>query len=141
MTNKKIPLAVTSVWCLLQSLGGPALASDLTSPDLVKTSLQRFTHDYDDMTRKLNAGTYDRLAREHEDFQKDAGSLRAAIAGEPTEFKSMIEAELTKTLDASGHVADISRTRDGARVRKALDALAGAIRELNAAFPEKLRSS
>ena len=53
----------------------------------------------------------------------------------------MIEGELTKTLEASGRVADISRTRDEAQVRKALDALAEAIRELNASFPEKLRTS
>ena len=65
--------------------------------------------------------------------------MRDAIAGEPAEFKSRVESVLQKTLAASTHVAEVSKTHDESQLRAALNALADSMKMLAALFPENLR--
>ena len=138
MIRKNYLIALGAVWTLAVAWT-PAFGADLKSPQLVKTSLQIFAGVYDDMNRKLAAKTYDRLPHENQEFQDGAAAMRDAIAGEPAEFKSRVESVLQKTLAASTHVAEVSKTHDESQVRAALNALADSMKMLAALFPENLR--
>ena len=115
------------------------LASDLKSPDSVKTGLHKLAAEYGDMGRKLAAERYDRLPHESQEFQEGSEALRAAIANEPADFRVKVESALEKTLTASTHVADVSATHDKKQVESALESLATLLRSLNALFPDSLR--
>jgi len=127
----------------LAGLGGVPLgvAAELTAPKLVAASLERFAHDDADMVRRVDAKAYDRLAKEEEDFAKDAELLRAAIHGEPATFQLTVEASIQRVLTASHDVTAAGRTPIDGDLRRALDALAEAVRQLNSNFPEALRST
>jgi hypothetical protein len=118
----------------------PAAATDLHAPDSVKMGLRILAGVYGDMDRKLAADQYDRLPHENQEFQEGSGALHDAVAGEPADFRKRVEATLQSTLAAATHVADVSATHDKAKVKTALDALAAAMRKLNALFPESLRA-
>jgi len=121
-------------------LAAAASPGDLKSPELVKTSLRIFAGVYADMSRKLAAQQFDRLPHENQEFQEGAQAMRDAIAGEPAVFKAKVEPVLSKTLAASAHVADVSKSHDATQVTAALGALADSMKDLNALFPEGLRT-
>jgi len=137
MRNRSLSIALllSGVW-----VGVTASAADLKSPELVKTSLRIFAGVYADMSRKLAAQQYDRLPHENQEFQEGAQAMRDAIAGEPAAFKAKVEPVLATTLAASAHVADVSKSHDAGQVTAALGALADRMKELNALFPEGLRT-
>jgi hypothetical protein len=116
------------------------VAGDLKSPKQVTTSLKIFAHEYDDMSERLDRRQYDRLPHENLEFQEGGPALREAIAEEPATLKAKVEPALAKTLAASSHVADVSKSHDQAQIKAALAALADSLRELNALFPESVRS-
>jgi hypothetical protein len=124
------------------AIAAPALtfAADLKSPDSVNMGLRILASVYGDMDRKLAADQFDRLPHENQEMQEGSGALRDAIANEPADFKARVEASLKNSLTASTHVADVSATHDKAQVKSALDALATSLRNLNALFPEGLRT-
>ncbi len=115
------------------------VAAELTAPTLVRSSLMRFAHDDADMVRHVDAKTYERLAKEEGDFAKDAELLRAAIRSEPETFQRTVDARIQTVLAASHEVAVAGQAPSDAWLRHALDALADAVRQLNAEFPESLR--
>jgi len=119
----------------------PGMAAELTAPALVQASLKRFAHDDADMVRHAAAKAYERLPKEEEDFAKDADLLRAAIHDEPAAFRRTVEARIQKVLTASHDVATAGMKPVDAELHSALEALAEAVRELNAEFPAALRSS
>lgn len=125
----------------LASLGGTSLsvAAELTAPTLVESSLLRFAHDDADMVRRVDAKAYERLAKEENDFAKDAELLRAAIRNEPETFQRTVEARIQRVLAASHAVTVAGQAPGDARLRQAIDALAEAVRQLNAEFPQSLR--
>jgi len=122
-------------------LGGLPLcvAAELTAPTLVRSSLVRFAHDDADMIRHVDAKAYERLAKEEGDFEKDAELLRAAIRSEPQTFQRTVDARIQTVLAASHEVAVAGQAHIDAQLRHALDALAEAVRQLNAEFPESRR--
>ncbi len=126
--------------CVLASLGATQLcmAADLAAPALVKSSLVRFAHDDEDMVRRVDAKEYERLAKEENDFVKDAELLRAAIRSEPAALQHAVETRIQQVLAASHDVVVAGRGHMDTRLRRALDALAEAVRRLNAEFPENL---
>ncbi len=93
------------------------------------------------MLRRVDAKAYERLAKEEQDFAKDAELLRAAIRGESPSFQNTIEARIKQVLVAAHQVVLAGQNHADAELRRALDELAEAIRLLNADFPEGLRSS
>jgi len=121
----------------LAGLGGTqlCLAMDLTAPTLVDSSLRRFAHDDADMVRRVDEKAYERLAKEENDFAKDAELLRAAIRSEPETFQRTVEARIQQVLAASHDVALAGQAHIDTQLRHALDALAEAVRNLNAEFP------
>jgi hypothetical protein len=119
----------------------PAMAEPLTAPALVEAGLKRFAHDDADMVRHAAAKAYERLPKEEDDFAKDADLLRAAIHDEPAAFQRTVEARIQRVLTASHDVATAGHKPVDAEVQRTLDALAEAIRALNAEFPEALRST
>jgi hypothetical protein len=117
-----------------------AAAADPKSPAAVNMGLKILAGVYGDMDRKLAAGQYDRLPHENQEFQEGSGALKDAVAHEPAPFKEKVEATLKTTLSAATHVADASASHDQSKVKAALEALATALRNLNALFPESLRA-
>jgi len=140
MTRNRGLLAALTLCSFWIAASFPATAADLKSPQLVKTALRIFAGVYGDMSRKLAAQQYDRLPHENQEFQEGAQAMRDAIAGEPATFKAKVGPVLSKTLAASTHVADVSKSHDETQVKAALGALADSMKELNALFPESLRS-
>ncbi|HEY4214892.1 MAG TPA: hypothetical protein VGM84_25670 [Steroidobacteraceae bacterium] len=124
---------------LLVAAATPA-AADPKSPAAVNMGLKILAGVYGDMDRKLAAGQYDRLPHENQEFQEGSGALKDAVAHEPAPFKEKVEATLKTTLSAATHVADASASHDQSKVKAALEALATALRNLNALFPESLRA-
>jgi len=118
-----------------------SLAAELTAPTLVKSSLLRFAHDDADMVRRVDAKAYERLAKEEDDFAKDAELLRAAIRAEPATFQRTVEARIQQVLAASHEVAVAGQAPVDAQLRHALRVLAEAVRNLNAEFPQPLRAT
>ena len=137
--RRSLPAALL-VGCLAAAGWLSALAAELRSPDLVRTALRIFAGVYGDMSRKLAARQFDRLPHENQECQEAAQAMRDAIAGEPAEFKARVESVLAKTLAASTHVAEVSKSHDEAQVKAALAALADSMRELNVLFPEAVRT-
>ena len=137
MTRTVLLTAALGPWCF--NAARPVTAAALTSP-LVETALNRFAHDDADVVRHANAKAYERLAKEEDDFAKDADLLRAAIRDQPAAFRDAVDARIQKVLAASHAVTLAGQTLD-ADVHRAVDALADAVRELNAEFPEALRST
>jgi leucyl aminopeptidase (aminopeptidase T) len=127
----------------LAGLGSTQLcgAVELTAPALVESSLRRFAHDDADMVRRVDEKAYERLAKEENDFAKDADLLRAAIRSEPTTFQRTVDARIEQVLAASHDVALAGQMRIDTQLRHALEALAEAVRNLNAEFPQSLRST
>ena len=115
-------------------------ASDLKSPDGVKTGLHELAKEYSDMGRKVASERYDRLPKDNREFHEESATLRDAIANEPADFKSRVAAALESALTASGHLADVSATHDKKQVESALESLATSLTSLNALFPESVRS-
>jgi cytochrome c556 len=118
-----------------------ASADELKSPRQVTNSLKIFAHEYDDMTQRLERRQYDRLPHENLEFQEGGPALREAIANEPAAFKAKVEPVLAKTLAASSHVAELSKSHDEAQIKAAVAALADSMKELNALFPQSVRAS
>jgi hypothetical protein len=129
--------------CGLAGLGGIHLsvAAELTSPALVKSSLLRFAHDDADMVRHVDAKAYERLTKEESDFAKDAELLRAAIRSEPATFQRTVDVRIQQVLAASHDVAVAGQAPVDTQLRQALNGLAEAVRNLNAEFPQSLRST
>ncbi len=114
-------------------------AVELTAPALVESSLKRFAHDDADMVRHVDEKAYEQLAKEENDFAKDAELLRAAIRSEPEAFRRTVEARIQQVLAASHEVAVAGQAHVDTQLRHALDALAEAVGQLNAEFPQSLR--
>jgi hypothetical protein len=130
--------AALGPWCVYAA---PAvMAPAFTSPTLVQAGLKRFAHDDADVVRHAEAKAYERLAKEEDDFAKDAELLRAAIRDQPEAFRDAVEARIQQVLAASHKVTLAGMTHVDADVHSAVDALAEAVRKLNAEFPEALRS-
>ncbi len=125
----------------LAGLGATRLcvAVELAAPSRVESSLRRFAHDDADMVRRVDEKAYERLAKEENDFAKDAELLRVAIHSEPEAFQRTVEARIQRVLAASHDVAVAGQAHIDTQLRQALDALADAVRQLNAEFPQSLR--
>jgi len=137
MTRTVLLTAALGPWCL--NAVPYVMAGELTSP-LVHAGLNRFAHDDADVVRHATAKAYERLAKEEDDFAKDADLLRAAIRDQPAAFRDAVDARIQRVLAASHAVTLAGQTHVDAEVQRAVDALADAVRELNAEFPEALRS-
>jgi hypothetical protein len=133
---------MTTATCGVAVIGGTqrSVAAELTAPALVKSGLQRFAHDDADMVRRVDAKAYERLAKEEDDFAKDAELLRAAIRSEPATFQRTVEARIEQVLAASHEVSVAGHAPVDTQLRHALSELAEAVRKLNAEFPQSLRA-
>ena len=136
--NRALPGIVCAGMAM--AAAGGALAADLTSPDSVKTGLRQLVSEYGDMGRKVAKERYDRLPHDNQEFHEESQSLRAAIASEPADFRTKVEAALADALTASARLAEVSATHDPKQVQSALDNLATSLRSLNALFPESVRA-
>jgi len=116
-----------------------AAAADLKSPELVRNGLRTLAYVQDDMARKLPTRSYSRLPHENQEFQEAAVPMREAVAAEPAAFRAKVDAQLKKAQAAADAVAEVSSTGDEARITAAVQAVAGALKSLDALFPEALR--
>ena len=137
-----IPAGSKSLWFVLgMALCLPlaAAAADLKSPELVRNGLRTLAYVQDDMVRKLPTRSYSRLPHENQEFQEAAVPMREAVAAEPAAFRAKVDAQLKKAQAAANAVAEVSSTGDEARITAAVQAVAGALKSLDALFPEALR--
>lgn len=137
MSNKLFGLLAVCGAMLAISL--PVSAADLKSPELVKNSLRILAYVQDDMNRKLSGKNYERLPHENEEFQEAAVPMRESVAAESAELKAKVDALLSKAQAAGNYVAEVSKTRDDAKIASAVQAVAAALKPLNELFPEELR--
>jgi hypothetical protein len=135
--NRRLPILA----CLLAAVMAVPLAwaAAPRSPEGVKNALRILAYVQDDMARKLPTKGYARLPHEDQEFQEAAVAMRDAVAMEAPEFRARVEAALGKALAASRNVAETSKSNDGERIGSAVAAVAAALQELNALFPESLR--
>jgi len=138
MTRTMLLTAALGPWCV--DAVPYVMAAEMTSPMLVQAGLSRFAHDDADVVRHAKAKAYERLAKEEDDFAKDADLLRAAIRDQPAAFRDAVDARIQQVLAAAHAVTLAGQTHVDADVHRTVDALADAVRELNAEFPEDLRS-
>jgi hypothetical protein len=120
--------------------GGPlAIAAELHAPDAVKNALRMLAYVQADMASKLPNKAYARLPHESQEFQEASGAMRDAIASDEPALRARVEAALSKALQASDHVSEVSKTSDAARITAAVAAVDAALQELDALFPQELR--
>ena len=121
-------MCLTSVW-----------AAELQTPDKVKDGLRMLAYVQNDMERKLTSKTYERLPHENEEFQEAAAPMLAAVASEPAAFKTKVEVAVKKAQADANAVSDVSASKDAAKIKTAIDAVAADLKTLNELFPEELR--
>jgi hypothetical protein len=114
-------------------------AAEPKSPDAVKNALRILAYVQDDMARKLPGKAYARLPHESQEFTEASAAMREAVANDPPELRSKVEAALTKAVKASDAVAEVSKTNDEPKITAAVAAVDSALKDLNALFPQSLR--
>jgi hypothetical protein len=116
-----------------------APAAQLKAPDAVKTSLRLMMQVTNDFDRQITRKTYERLAHENEEFVEASGALRQAVAGEPADFRAKVNAALDKALAAAKSTAEMSGTKDDAKLRASHAEHLKAVNAVFAFFPADLR--
>jgi hypothetical protein len=116
-----------------------AAAAEMKSPEAVKTSLRLIMQITNDFDRQITRKTYERLPHENEEFVEASGALRQAIANEPADFKTRVEAALRNALAAAKNTADLGAGKDDAKLRAAHAEHLKAVNAVFAFFPAGLR--
>ncbi|MFO1505084.1 MAG: hypothetical protein U1F39_14935 [Steroidobacteraceae bacterium] len=124
---------------LLLALANVAHTMEPKSPDAVKNALRILAYVQDDMARKLPTKAYARLPHESQEFDEASAAMRDAVAMESPDFRAKVEGALTKALQASHAVAEVSKSNDDAKIAAAVKAVDAELQQLNALFPAALR--
>jgi hypothetical protein len=116
----------------LLMLGGPILAAQLKSPDMVKTGLRLLVQVSNDFKRQITNKNFARVPHEYMEYTEAADALRGAIKDEPNDFKTKVETRLKATVAAEKKVSDMSGTTPDAD--KLMAEHAKAVTAMNALF-------
>ncbi len=116
-----------------------AAAAPLKAPVQVKKALQSLASVQADMKTKAATQAWARLPPENPPFQQAAQALRDSIANEPVSFRESVEKRLVVATHAVKNVAELSSTRDDAKIAAALAAVDAALQPLDKLFPQSLR--
>ena len=116
-----------------------AMAATPKAPDKIKQALQVLAYVQADMASKLPGKAFDRLPHENQEFQEAAPALTDALAGDSAELKAHAGELLKQAQAAAQNVADLSKSRDEARIAAAVSAVDTALKALEQLFPADLR--
>ena len=124
--------------CLLLAVS-PAGAADLKSPDDIKTCLRILMQVTNDFEHQIDRQTYARLAHENMEFGEGVEALNDALAKEDAGLRESVSPAIQKATAAAQHVADLSDSKDEAKLRAAQADMVTAVKAVFAFFPEDLR--
>jgi hypothetical protein len=135
--TRKLVVLVASLGIAVTAM--TAAAADLKSPDQIKTCLRILMQVTNDFDRQITGQHYARLTHENMEFMEGAQALRQALANESADLRAQVEPALQKAVDAAQHVADMSSTNDGDKLRAGHGEMLKAVNAVFAYFPEDLR--
>ncbi len=110
-----------------------------TSPDDVKTGLRILNQVVGHTGRLIASKNYDTVPREHHEIVEGAQILRDALAKEPEEMQTKVDALLDKVVAASSALAEPSKMHDDAKLVAMHAALADAVHDVLDLFPRSLQ--
>lgn len=123
----------------LLGTAGAATPAAPHAPDAVKNALRILAYVQDDMARKLPTHAYARLPHESQEFEEASAAMREAVNGEPADLRGKVDSALSKALQASRTVAEVSKSNDEMKITAAVKAVDAELQHLYALFPEALR--
>jgi hypothetical protein len=138
-TTKRL-LAPAAGFALLFVFTFQAQGQDhLMAPDDVKTGLRILNQVVGHTGRLIASKNYDTVPREHHEIVEGAEILREALAHEPDDLQTEVDAMLDDVVAASSALEEPSEMHDDAALATAHEALADAVHEVIDVFPEELR--
>src|SRR5437870_5594549 len=106
-STKKIPAILASIGLVL-ALAGPIWATQLKSPDTVKTALRLLVQVSNDFKRQITNKNFARVPHEYMEYTEAADVLRMGIKDEPADFKAKGETRLKAAVTAYQKISDMS---------------------------------
>jgi hypothetical protein len=122
----------------MPAVAAAAPAAAAKSQNDVKKGLRIFNQVVGHTGRLVAAKSYEHVAHENEEVVEGAEILRDGLKGQPADLKAKAEPLVAKAVAASASLAEISKTKDEAKVTAAHTAFADSVATLIAAFPEDM---
>ena len=88
--TKKILAVLASIGFVLM-VAAPMWATQLKSPDTVKTALRLLVQVSNDFKRQITNRNFARVPHEYMEYTEAADALRMGIKDEPADFKARVE--------------------------------------------------
>src|SRR5439155_19081498 len=105
--TKKILAVLASIGFVLM-LAAPMWATQLKSPDTVKTALRLLVQVSNDFKRQITNRNFARVPHEYMEYTEAADALRMGIKDEPADFKARVETRLKAAVAAYQKISDMS---------------------------------
>ena len=90
------------------ALAAPIWATQLKSPDTVKTALRLLVQVSNDFKRQITNKNFARVPHEYMEYTEAADALRTGIKDEPADFKAKVETRLKAAVVAYQKISDMS---------------------------------
>ena len=120
----------------------PALVTAQTalkSPDQVRRALGVLNRVLDHTGRLITAKNYAQLPHENMEFKEGAEAVEKSIGAEPADFRAKIDPLLKKAVADSQAVADLSSSKDDAKLAAAYKTFTESEKKVIAAFPASVQ--
>ena len=105
--TKKVAAVLMTVGFAL-ALAAPVWATQLKSPDTVKTALRLLVQVSNDFKRQITNKNFARVPHEYMEYTEAADALRTGIKDEPADFKAKVETRLKAAVAAYQKISDMS---------------------------------
>ena len=105
--TKKILAVFASIGFVLM-VAAPMWATQLKSPDTVKTALRLLVQVSNDFKRQITNRNFARVPHEYMEYTEAADALRMGIKDEPADFKARVETRLKAAVAAYQKISDMS---------------------------------
>src|SRR5438128_828865 len=105
--TKKILAVLASIGFVLM-VAAPMWATQLKSPDTVKTALRLLVRASNDFKRQITNRNFARVPHEYMEYTEAADALRMGIKDEPVDFKARVETRLKAAVAAYQKISDMS---------------------------------
>ncbi len=129
---KSARIAASAMAIALSLLVAISALAQLKSPDDVKRGLLLLVQVSNDFKRQIGAKRFERVPHEYMEYTEAADAVRAAVAGEPANFKAKVETRLKAAVTAYKKVSDMSATTPD--IDKLMAEHAKAVTAMNALF-------
>src|SRR5438874_348975 len=137
--TKKVAAVLITVGFAL-ALAAPVWATQLKSPDTVKTALRLLVQVSNDFKRQITNKNFARVPHEYMEYTEAADALRTAMKDEPADFKAKVETRLKAAVAAEKKVSDMSaNTTDADKLMAEHTKAVTAMNAVFDLFPANLR--